>query len=67
MTVSCDPSAVTERLREASRHSDLTTGHRLETKTDYSPGAVTRRLQRVSDLRGLCQSLAAIGRARGPD
>ena len=60
MTVSYDPSAVTERLRDASRRSDLATGRRLDAKTDYSPEAVTRRLQRVSDLRRLCESLATV-------
>ncbi len=67
MTVTYDPAAVTDRLREAGRRSDLTTGRRLEATTDYSAAAVTRRLRRVSDLRDLCRNLAAIGRAGGSD
>jgi hypothetical protein len=48
------PHAVTQRLREASRQSDLTTTHRLRTKVDMSPDAVTRRLRTQSALRDAC-------------
>ena len=46
--------AVTQRLREMSRRSDLSASRRLATKVDMSPPAVTRRLRVQAALRGAC-------------
>jgi len=57
--------AVTERLQEASRLSDLRAENRLAYKVDMSPAAVTRRLRAVSMLRDDCLKLVRIGEANG--
>lgn len=59
------PEAVTERLLEMGRLSDLRTGHRLATKVDMSPEAVTRRLRRQSELRRACLLWMKLGEAGG--
>lgn len=64
-TVDMSPEAVTERLREVSRLSDLRTSHRLAAKIDMSPAAVTRRLRRQSELRRTCLTWMKLGRAGG--
>jgi hypothetical protein len=46
--------AVTQRLREMSRRSDLSASRRLATKVDMSPPAVTRRLRVQAALRAAC-------------
>ena len=61
--VDMSPEAVTERLREMSRRSDLRTAYRLVTKVDMSPEAVTRRLRRQSDLRRACLAWMKLGEA----
>jgi hypothetical protein len=48
------PSAISQRLREASKQSDLTATRRLATKVDMSPAAVTQRLRTQSALRDAC-------------
>jgi DNA-binding Lrp family transcriptional regulator len=63
--VDMSPEAVTERLREMSRLSDLRTTGRLATKVDMSPGAVTRRLRRQSELRRTCLTWMKLGKAAG--
>ncbi len=55
--------AVTARLREMSRRSDLRTRQRLATKVDLSAAGVTRRLRRLSELRDCCLRLGRWGRA----
>ena len=50
--------AVSERLRAASRQSDLAPDRRLDAKLDLSPAGLTRRLREASDLLALCRSLA---------
>jgi hypothetical protein len=59
------PAAVTERLREMSRLSDLRTAHRLAAKVDMSPAAVTRRLRRQSELRRTCLKWMKLGEEGG--
>ena len=63
--VDYSPKAVTERLREVGRLSDLRPDRRLAQKVDMSPEAVTRRLRVVSMLRDSCLELMRIGRANG--
>lgn len=58
-------AAVTARLREVSRLSDLRTENRLAYKIDMSPPAVTRRLRTVSMLRRSCLTLVRIGEVNG--
>ncbi len=59
------PEAVTERLREMSRLSDLRTENRLATKVDMSPEGVTRRLRRQSELRRACLVWMKLGKEGG--
>ena len=59
------PAAVTARLKEVSRQSDLRTENRLAYKVDMSPAAVTHRLQVVSMLRRDCLALVRIGERNG--
>ena len=61
--VDMSPEAVTERLREMSRLSDLRTENRLATKVDMSPAAVARRLRRQSELRRACLTWMKLGKA----
>lgn len=63
--VDYSPEAVTERLREVDRLSDLRTENRLACKVDMSPAAVTRRLATVSMLRDACLELVRFGEANG--
>jgi hypothetical protein len=63
--VAYSPEAVTERLREVGRLSDLRKDRRLAHKVDMSPEAVTHRLRVVSMLRGSCLELMRIGQANG--
>ena len=63
--VDYSPEAVTERLREVERLSDLRTENRLACKVDMSPAGVTRRLRTVSMLRDSCLELMRIGQANG--
>jgi hypothetical protein len=63
--VDMSPEAVTERLREMSRLSDLRTVNRLATKVDMSPEAVTRRLRRQSELRRACLRWMKLGEEGG--
>jgi hypothetical protein len=48
------PAAVSQRLREQSRVSELNRG-RWAYKVDMSSGGVTRRLRQQSALRTACQ------------
>lgn len=63
--VDMSPQAVTERVREMSRRSDLRPENRLAAKVDMSPRAVTRRLIKQSQLREMCLALQRIGEANG--
>ena len=63
--VDYSPAAVTARLKEVSRLSDLRPENRLACKVDMSPAAVTRRLRKVSMLRRSCLALVRIGEANG--
>lgn len=51
------PEAVSARLREVARQTDLRTNRRLEAKVDYAPDAVSRRLRLVEALRRACLRL----------
>ncbi|MFP3941792.1 MAG: hypothetical protein ACLF0P_15970 [Thermoanaerobaculia bacterium] len=62
-SVDMSPEAVTQRLRELSRMSDLRTANRLAAKVDMSPEAVTRRLRRQSELRRTCLAWMELGKA----
>jgi hypothetical protein len=53
------PAAVSARLREVARRSDLHRERRLETKVDMAPAAVSARLREASELRRLCLALRA--------
>ncbi len=57
MSVSYAPADVEARFRRVSALADLTTGRRLEAKTDMSPEAIARRLRQVAALRDLCVRL----------
>lgn len=57
------PEAISRRLREVSRLSDLRPERRLDSKIDMSPEGVTSRLREASDLFTLCVQLAEVGRA----
>ena len=59
------PGALTARLRELSRLSDLRRSERLATNVDVSPAAVTRRLRRLSELRDYCLRVGRWGRRVG--
>ena len=59
------PSAVTGRLREVGRLSDLRTANRLACKVEMSASAVTHRLRVVSMLRRACLALVRIGEVNG--
>jgi hypothetical protein len=52
------PEAVSARLREVGRLTDLRASKRLETKIDMRPAAVSRRLRTVGLLTDLCRRLA---------
>ena len=65
MSLAGDPGALTARLRELSRLTDLRTSERLATKVDVSPAAVTHRLRRLSELRDYCLRLGRWGRDVG--
>jgi hypothetical protein len=58
------PAAVSARLREVGRLSDLGAERRLETKVDMGAAAVTRRLRAVAGLTALCLRL---GRPARPE
>ena len=58
-------AAVSERLQEVARLSDLRSENRLAYKIDMSRDAVSRRLRVVSDLRRDCLALARLGEANG--
>ena len=52
-------AAVSARLREVARLSDLRVEHRLATKVDMSPHGVSKRLHTVEQALALCRKLAA--------
>ncbi len=54
MTLDLPPAAVSARLREVGRRSDLRAERRLDTKIDMSPAAISRRLRTVGQLTSLC-------------
>lgn len=58
-------AAVSARLREVARLSDLSPEKRLSYKVDMSPAAISRRLRLVSDLRRDCLALVRLGEANG--
>jgi len=58
--VSYDPRAVSARLREAARLSDLRAG--AARKVDMSAAAVTARLRQQSALRTACLRWELLGR-----
>lgn len=55
------PSAITERLRRASKLTDLSAERRLEAKLDMSPSGITARLREASELLALCRKLETAG------
>ena len=55
------PEAISARLREVSRISDLRPERRLDGKIDMSPEGVASRLREASDLFALCLQLAELG------
>lgn len=57
------PEAISRRLREVSRISDLRPDRRLDAKIDMSPEGVASRLREASDLYALCLELAEMGRS----
>ena len=57
--------AVTARLREMSRLSDLSPDKRLAAKVDMSSEGVSRRLRLQSRLREACLKWQRIGEANG--
>ena len=59
------PEAVTARLREMSRLSDLSPDKRLAAKVDMSSEAVSRRLRLQSRLRETCLKWQRVGEANG--
>lgn len=63
--VDYSPEAVSARLREVARLTDLSPEKRLDYKIDYSPEAVSRRLRKASALRDACRKLVAVGEANG--
>ncbi len=65
MSVDMSPEQVQQRLREASRLSDLRPEHRLDSKVDMSPAAVARRLRRAAALYRMCQCWQRLGEANG--
>ena len=50
-------SAVSARLRDVGRLSDLRADRRLDTKLDMRPASVSRRLRTVARLTSLCLRL----------
>ncbi len=58
-SVDMSPAAISQRLRQVARHSDLRSAHRLSAKSDMSPEAVTRRLRTVSKMRRICLALGS--------
>ena len=63
--VDYSPAAVSARLREVARLSDLRPENRLAYKVDMAPAAISRRLRMVSDLRRDCLALVRLGEANG--
>lgn len=59
--VPMEAAAVTARLQKQSRLAVLDPARRLQTKADFSPAAITRRLRLQSALRDACLRL---GQAR---
>lgn len=57
--------AITARLREVAKQSDLQAEHRLVHKLDMTPAGITARLASVESLRRLCAALVEIGRKNG--
>lgn len=69
MSVDMSPAAISARLREVSRLSDLDRDLRLHGKVDYSPEGISARLREVGELNRLCEQLASPGARplpRGP-
>jgi len=64
MSADMSPAAVSARLREVARLSDLRAERRLATKVDMRPEAVSARLRQVQQLRALCLSVRA---TEGPE
>lgn len=58
MSVDRSPSAVTARLRAATRGVSLRPEDRLRTKVDMSRAAVSARLRAVDQALALCRRLA---------
>jgi hypothetical protein len=56
-----DASAVSARLRELGRLSDLRTERRLDTKVDMRAAGLSRRLRTVAGLTALCLRLGRRG------
>ncbi len=63
--VDYSPAAVSARLRQVARLSDLRAENRLAYKIDMAPTAISRRLRIVSDLRRDCLALVRLGEANG--
>lgn len=55
--VDLSPAAVSARLREVSRLSELDPARRLDAKLDLSPAGISRRLRQVSELNATCDWL----------
>ena len=60
------PAAVSARLREVGRLSDLSPATRLDAKLDMSPRGVSSRLREVSELLALCARLHATREVKSP-
>lgn len=60
------PEAISRRLREVSRLSDLRPERRLDSKIDLSPEGVASRLREASDLYTLSLQLAELGASHHP-
>ena len=58
-SVDMSPSAIEERILRASALSDLRPETRLDAKLDMSPAGILRRINEASELRALCEQLAA--------
>lgn len=66
MSVDMAPAAVSHRLAEVGRMSDLAATRRMTTKVSMKPEDVSRRIARVSELRELCLALGQRGPLRPP-
>jgi hypothetical protein len=62
--VSMSPAAVAERLRAASRASDLGPRRGILAKVGPAPSEVSARLRQVSALSALCRRLGALAPER---